>query len=547
MSNQDETPSVMTRPTLLLPPPREEGKDTTVAGDHAPGHNTSPPGSRLRKRHRLGEWFVNQGLISWQMLEAASREQEVTNERIGQILVASGFLSDRDRIRGILAVSSERIALENVSHSRIPPKLIDEYSIIISAITDDEIYVSTMSDEFIVERIISEYYPGKRIHFVSFNPSAMDEFIAKMRRSSAIDDASAASDTMLDRLLYRALTEGASDIHILPKRKSYTVMFRLLGVRRIVHEGSMDEYYTISAQIKDRGRMDLAEKRKPQDGGFQFEHNGRMIDLRVASVPAVDGEILVLRVLDPDRVQPSLSQLGITRVDRWRRGFNQQHGLCLICGQTGSGKTTTLNASIKELDRFSKAIYTLEDPVEYRIAYTGQVSVNPTVGLTFSAGVRNFMRADPDVIVVGEVRDEDTARNAIKAADTGHLVIATLHTGSIVGAVSRLRDLGVDPRELRYLLRAVLVQSLIRVTCTECKGAGCPECRGTGYASRTVVSECEHFPDINAVDKVIAGERSWPTMAEDAVEKYRQGITTLEELRRVFGAAVDEFLERPTS
>lgn len=498
------------------------------------------------KRHRLGEWFLGKGLISQQILEAASKEQEVTGERIGQILVANGFLSDKDRVAGILEISSERIAQENVSHSRIPVALLDEHSIIVSAVTEADIFVSTMSDEDVARAIVSEYYPEKNVRFVSFLPSAMNDFLLRMRRTAGFDDASESAETMLDRLLFRALAEGASDIHVIPRRKSYTMMFRLLGVRRIVHEGSLPEYHTMMAQLKDRARMDLAEKRKPQDGGFQFEYNGKMIDLRVAAVPAAEGEICVLRVLDPDRVQPTLGQLGVTRIDRWRKGFNQLHGLCLICGQTGSGKTTTLNASIREIDRFGKSVYTIEDPVEYRIAYTGQVSVNTTVGLNFSTGLRALMRADPDVIVLGEVRDEDTARNAIKAADTGHLVVATLHTGSIVGAVSRLRDLGIDPRELRYLLRAVLVQNLIRVTCTKCEGEGCPACRGTGYSSRTIVSECEHFADEAAVDRVIAGEKTWPSMVEDAVGKYRSGLTTETELRRVFGSSVDEFIGAPS-
>jgi len=517
------------------------------AASPAPAPTLFTPDGTPKKRHRLGEWFLSKGLINRQALEAASREQEVTGDRIGQILVANGFLTDKDRIKGVLEISSERIAQENVSTTRIPAPILDELSIIISAVTDTKIFVSTMSDEEVVRRVVAEHYPEKEIEFVSFNPMAMGEFITKMKRTASTDDASEAPETMLDRTLYRALSEGASDIHIIPRRKSYTVMFRLLGVRRIVHEGPLEEFYTMMAQIKDRGRMDLAEKRKPQDGGFQFEHNGRMIDLRVASLPAAEGEICVLRVLDPDRVQPTLSQLGITRLEHWRRGFNQLHGLCLICGQTGSGKTTTLNASIKELDRFGKSIYTIEDPVEYRIPYTGQVSVNTAVGLTFSAGVRALMRADPDVIVLGEVRDEDTARNAVKAADTGHLVIATLHTGSILGAVSRLRDLGIDPRELRYLLRAVLVQTLVRVRCSHCEGGGCPACRGTGYSSRTVVSECEHFLDEEAVDAVIEGKRSWPTIAEDAVGLFRAGKTTEEELRRVFGSQVDEYLKETPS
>lgn len=551
--------------------PVEDGKDgedgRAAIGESLPAETRPAPlspaimradGTPL-PRHRLGEYVLHKGLITSDALDAASREQEVTGDRIGQILVANGFLSDKDRVEAILATSSERIAQESVAKSRIPSHLLDEYNIMISAETEDTVYVSTMFDEDVVRPIVDEYYGDKEIHFVSFLPTAMNGFIAAMKKSSAIDDASQTKETMLDRLLYRALNEGASDIHIIPRRKSYTAMLRLLGVRRIIHEGAMDEYKTMIAQVKDKARMDLAERRKPQDGGFQIEYSGKLIDLRVATLPTNDGEVCIMRVLDPDRVQPSLGQLGITDVAKWRKGFNQQHGLCLICGPTGSGKTTTLNSSIKEMDRFGKSIYTIEDPVEYRIPFTGQVSVNATVGLNFATAVRAFMRADPDVIVLGEVRDEETARNAIKAADTGHLVLATLHTGSILGSVSRLKDLGVAPRELRYLLRSVLVQSLVRTTCQACGGTGkhpehadrsCTRCNGTRYAGRTVVSECEYFEDAEQVDRILDlnGDlddvRTWPTMVEDAVAKYREGVTDCDELYRVFGASIEPVLRK---
>lgn len=494
-------------------------------------------------KHRFGEWLLNKKLITEIALEAAVKEQEVTGEKIGQILVAGGFLSDKKRVEGILELNSERIVQEDVSTCKIPSDILDKYSIHIPAITDSTIYVGTMYDEDVVEQIVKDYYPKKKIEFVSFMPSKIDSFIAKMNRTIDIADIAAPKELMLDRILFRALQDGASDIHILQRNKSYTVLFRKLGVRKIIHEGTMDEYYIVISQIKDRARMDLAEKRRPQDGNFQIEYNNKLVDLRIATAPVAEGENCVIRVLDPDRAQPSLSDLGITEIKQWRRGFNQQHGLCLICGPTGSGKTTTLNASIKEMDRFGKAIYTIEDPVEYRIPYVSQVSVNRLVDLDFAQGVRAFMRMDPDVIILGEVRDEETARNVIKAADTGHMVLATLHTGSIIGAASRLRDIGVEPRELRYLLRSVLVQNLVRTVCPVCHGAGCFECAEIGYTDRTMVSECQYFPDYESVDRILPignnqPEISWTRIEEDAVLKMRQGITDEKEIKRVFGEEV---------
>lgn len=512
-----------------------------------------PDGTEM-PQHRFGQYLLDKGLINVTQLDAASREQAVTGDRIGQILVSNGLLSDSERVKAILSTSSERIAQENVTRSKIPVDVLEDMQIIISAETEDTLYVATATDEYRVLEIIREYYGDIDVKFVSYDPTRLAGFISQMQKTTNLVDTSSTKENMLNRILYRALGDGASDIHVMPRRKSYSIMFRILGVRRIVHEGPLDEYNTMLAQVKDKASMDLAEKRKPQDGGFNIEYAGKGIDFRVATNPTSEGEVVILRVLDPDRVQPKLDQLGITDVEKWKKGFNQQHGLCLICGPTGSGKTTTLNSSIKEIHRFEKSIYTIEDPVEYRIPYVTQVSVNPAVGLTFANAIRAFMRSDPDVIVLGEVRDEETARNMIKAADTGHLVLATLHTGSIVGAVSRLRDLGVPPRELRYLLRSVLVQTLVRTVCTECAGSGedhdgglCLKCHGAKYTSRTVVSECEYFEDPTAVDKIIEStehdvQRTWPTMVEDAVKKMRSGITDEYELVRVFGAAVEPYL-----
>lgn len=512
-----------------------------------------PDGTEM-PHHRFGEHLLNKGLVSIIELDAASREQSVTSDHIGQILVSNGLLTDKARVDAILEISSERISQENVARSKVPVDLLEDFQIMISAQTEGKLYVSTSTNQAHVKDIIHEYYGPIEVEFVSFDPTRFDGFISQMRKTDNLEAVSHDKSDHLNRVLYRALGEGASDIHILPRKKSYSVMFRILGVRRIIHEGKLDEYNTMLAQVKDKASMDLAEKRKPQDGGFNIEYAGKGIDFRVATNPTADGEVVVMRVLDPDRVQPSLGQLGITDVLKWRKGFNQQHGLCLICGPTGSGKTTTLNSSIREINRFEKAIYTIEDPVEYRIPYVTQMSVNPAVGLTFASAIRAFMRSDPDVIVLGEVRDEETARNMVKAADTGHLVLATLHTGSIVGAVSRLRDLGVPPRELRYLLRSVLVQTLVRTLCPVCEGVGhdhdgkvCYRCNGSKYTGRTVVSECEYFEDPTAVDKIINStehdvKRTWPTMVEDAVKKMREGKTDEYELTRVFGAAVEPYL-----
>ncbi|MCS4089866.1 GspE/PulE family protein [Rhizobium sp. BK176] len=505
------------------------------------------------KRHRFGEYVFRKGLISKDALHAASLEQDVTNAKIGQILVANGFLSDKDRVEAILATEHSRIAQEKVSRCLIPVDVLAEHNIMISAEQEDKIYVASAEDERLVKMVVQEYYPTKEIVMVAYDASAMNLFLAQMRKMSSIDDPANAEELMLDRIVYNALTDGASDIHIEPRAASYSILYRKDGVRRLIHTGALAEYQVLIAKIKDRAAMDLAERRKPQDGGFQMEFAGRMIDLRIATIPSADGgEKCTIRLLDSDRVTPSLEKLGISEVTKWRRGMRHQFGICLICGPTGSGKTTTMNASIREMDRFGKAINSIEDPVEYRIPYVTQVSVNKQVGLDFPNAIRSFMRHDPDVIIVGEVRDEETARNAIKAAETGHLVIATLHTGSIVGAITRLKELGIEPHELRYLVRAIMVQSLVRTTCKACGGtddgkAECRECGGSGYRGRTVASECEYFATAADVQKIIPEpgkhiEETWMTKEQDAVNKMYAGMTDLAELDRVFGPAVEQYL-----
>ena len=505
------------------------------------------------RRHRFGEYVHRKGLISKDALHAASMEQAVTGAKIGQILVANGFLTDKDRVEAILATEHSRISQEKVSRSKIPVDVLAEYNIIISAEQEDRIYVASAEDERLVKMIVGQYYPDKVVEMVSYDASAMNLFLASMRKMSSIDDPANAEQLMLDRIVYNALTDQASDIHIEPRATSYSIFYRKDGVRRLIHTGNMTEYQILIAKIKDRAAMDLAERRKPQDGGFQMEYSGKMIDLRIATVPVSDGgEKCVIRLLDSDRVQPSLEKLGISEVTKWRKGLRHQFGLCIICGPTGSGKTTTLNASVREMDRFGKAIYSIEDPVEYRIPFVAQVGVNNQVGLDFANGIRAFMRLDPDVMIVGEVRDRETAANAIKAAETGHLVMATLHTGSIVGAITRLKELGIEPHELRYLVRAIMVQSLVRTTCPKCKGhheakITCATCGGSGYKGRTVVSECEYFDSPEAVSRIIPEhnkhiEETWVTKEEDAVRKMYAGMTDMAELDRVFGPSIERFL-----
>lgn len=483
-------------------------------------------------REELAAYLLDRGLVTRPIMDAALAEQRVTGEPLGSILVRNGFVARADLMEAQTRHEAAADAPEPVAATPVPLRLLEKHAIIVTGETADSVYVSTLHEEMTAARVVARHYPGKRVRFVAFVPDHFEDFLDRVRRG----EGGTGDPEGIETLLGQAAQRGASDIHIVPRRKTYSVFFRIDGVRQLVHEGALDHYATIAAQIKDRAALDLAERRVPQEGRFDLEIKGRPIDLRVATVPSVDGEILVLRLLDAERIQPVLDRLGITRVAEWRRSVEQRHGLCLICGPTGSGKTTTLTATVREMDRIGKAVYSIEDPVEYRIAYAGQVSVNPTVKLDFAQVVRSFMRADPDVIVLGEVRDEETAKIAVRAADTGHMVLTTLHTGSILGAIDRMRHLGVAAHDIKNLLRCVMVQSLIRTVCPACHGAGCSACFDSGYAGRTVVSECARFDNGAAVVAAAKGQRSWPTMLQDAIAKFHAGQTTGAELRRVFGS-----------
>jgi len=524
-----------------------------AGSEAAAGTGTKAP----RSRYDIGRLFAGTGgpellekrlleekLVPDKAIEAARMERGVSGDRLGSILVRNGLLSQKTLIEKILEVAPREIASERIARSRIPPDVLRLNSILLSAETENTIYVSTMGRERPVREIVERYYPDKEVRFVSFQPGLMSEFLVRMQTMAGGEDGEVDQDERLEYLVHQAHEMGASDIHIIPKGRTYSVFFRLLGERHLVHEGPMEEYQSVRAQVKNRAGMDVAETRLPQDGVFQVDFAGKLVDFRTVAVPVIFGEYIVLRLLDPDSVRLSLGAMGISRLAHWRRGFQQMNGLCLICGPTGSGKTTTLNATMRETDRFGKAIFTVEDPVEYPIVYAGQVSVNTAVGFDYTRALRAFMRSDPEIINVGEVRDEETARTMVRAAETGHMVLATLHASSIRGAISRLEYLNIPPHDLRYIVRAVLVQNLVRTLCLHCHGAGCPKCKQTGYGGRTIVSECQSFSSEEEFDRMVQGEVFWPRIVEDAADRLEEGVTDMRELVRIYGSAIEEEVER---
>ena len=492
----------------------------------------------------LGDELIARKLVQPRALAAAKMERDVTGGRLGPVLVRNGLLSQKNLINTILEVAPQEMSSERVAHSRIPIDILKKNGILLAAETEDSLYISSISDERLARQIATQWYPDRMIKFVAFDPEKMSEFLVRMQMTIGSGGDEIGEDDRLEEIIFRAYDQKASDIHVIPKGRSYSIFFRMMGERHLVHEGTLSEYRSLVAQIKNRAGMDIAENRLPQDGVFNMEFAAKVVDFRTVTIPVENGEYVVMRILDPDSVRNNLDGLGITRVAHWRRGFSQSNGLCLICGPTGSGKTTTLNATVAEMDRFGDAIFTVEDPVEYQISYAGQVTINVAVGLTYPRALRAFMRADPDIINIGEVRDEETARTMIRAAETGHLVLATLHASTVRGAISRLQYLNIPPHDLRTIVRSIMVQNLVRTLCKQCQGAGCAKCFETGYAGRTIVSEVQSFQNEAEFDRMLSGEIFWPSLIEDATDMMEAGLTNFKELDRVYGAVAQDEVNR---
>ena len=374
---------------------------------------------------------------------------------------------------------------------------------------------------------------------------------------------------LINAMLGEAIKEEASDIHIETFENSLVIRFRIDGVLREILKPQRKLAALLVSRIKVMAKLDIAEKRVPQDGRISLRIGGRAVDVRVSTMPSSYGERVVLRLLDKNAVKLELSTLGMTDQNHnlIRDLINKPHGIVLVTGPTGSGKSTTLYAGLLEVNSRDRNILTVEDPIEYAIEGIGQTQVNTKVDMTFARGLRAILRQDPDVVMIGEIRDIETAEIAVQASLTGHLVFSTLHTNSAVGAITRLRDMGIEPFLLSSSLLGVLAQRLVRTLCPSCKipyaptekerqllklgeneevtlyrAVGCDQCNLTGYKGRTGIHELlvvdQNVRELihteageQAIEKVI--RRHTPSIRDDGLAKVFAGITTLEEILRV--------------
>jgi type IV pilus assembly protein PilB len=582
----------------------------TPASRPAPG----PPPRRGPRGAALGEVLLERRVITAEQLQIAIEHQRTTNRRIGQLLIDLGFTTADAVLGGLtlqLGVPSMRLHGYRVSASALqamPEKLARKHhamplqkigqllQVAIAVPTDllalDELRFASgcqiqtfvaLEDEIAdaIERCYSSAplldEPASSEPQVTIerrDPNRPDRrgpgAQGGRRKTDQIDETGAEQTAIaaVDRLLATAAAVGASDIHLERTREHMRVRFRVDGTFQELSTVPLAVAPAVCARLKVMGGMDIAEHRLPQDGRLTVTVGARRLDCRASTYPTIHGEKIVLRVLDPGTLKLELGALGMRAplLDEFREMIRRPEGLILITGPTGSGKTSTLYAALSELVETGKNITTIENPVEYELDGTNQGQINEKAGFTFAKGLRAVLRQDPDVIMVGEIRDAETLTTAIEASLTGHLVFSTLHTNSAVGTITRLLDMGIEPYFLASGVQAVIAQRLVRRICERCstelpvptgvrhlfghhapaslrRGTGCGECRGTGFSGRVAIYEMARMTAAlreqilsRAPEHALlrtAREHNLSTLREQCLDRVREGVTTLEEVVRV--------------
>jgi type IV pilus assembly protein PilB len=561
----------------------------------------------LENKAQLGQLLLARGVVSEEQIEKALVEQREKGHRklLGEVLIEMGFCTDNQ----IAAALAEAYG---VPYAQVSPKICDakavetlpreflEAHIVLPLFKVHDVLtvaVSEPTNVFLIDEIerisgcrvqvvcstskdikatLQTYLPAANVFVIDdiIDEEGLEEFslIENITQDiSNLEEVAGQSPVvkLVNYLLYNAVRENASDIHIEPDDKKLRVRYRVDGNLYEKMRPPYQMHPAIVSRIKIMAELDIAQRRLPQDGGIHVLVEGRPIDLRVSVMPGNFGEKVVIRIIDPQKILYNLESLGFTydNLLRFRQVIQAPNGVVLVTGPTGSGKNTTLYAALSELNNEEVNICTVEDPVECNISGINQFQVNTAVGFAFSTALRSLLRQDPDIVMVGEIRDEATASIAVQAALTGHLVLSTLHTNDAPGAVTRLLDLGVAPYLLGASLRGVIAQRLVRRICSSCKteydppasirkivesqcgevpkfyrGVGCKKCRNTGYSGRIAIHEL-FVPD-DEISEMIndrintkklrakAMEKGMVPLLRDGIEKVKAGIVSIEEILR---------------
>jgi len=572
------------------------------------------------ERKQLGELLVNTGLISKEQLEEALKIQSKTGGRLGQILIQLGYIDEEVLIAflgkqlgvpyvalseyGEISEAVAKLIPESIARRELVMPIAKEGCVLTVAMVDplnvfviDEIKMMTgyevkaviSSERDIRDAIEKVFGPKEKIEEV-IKEAAKDtesvEVVKEVTSEATVVELEAAAEEapvvkMVNLILNNAIKSRASDIHIEPFEKSVRVRFRIDGV---LHEQpSLPKKFqnAIVSRIKIMAQLDISEHRLPQDGRIKIRTMGKEVDFRVSTVPTIYGEKVVMRILDPSSLCLDLTKLGFEpeALAVYQRNIQKPYGMILITGPTGSGKSTTLYSTLSALNYPDKNIVTIEDPVEYVLEGINQVQVKPEIKFTFAAGLRAFLRQDPNIIMVGEIRDQETASIAINAALTGHLVFATLHTNDAASALTRLNNMGIEPFLTTSSVILIVAQRLVRIICEKCKesysvptellvelgvpqeelkgvkeitlyrGRGCDNCTNTGYKGRKGIYEVLEMNDeirelvlehaTTQVIKQVARKYGMMTLRESALRKLLRGETTIEEVLRVTAADIE--------
>jgi general secretion pathway protein E len=552
---------------------------------------TAEAGAALGTRKRLGEMLIERRLITQEDLERALELQKDRGDKLGKTLVDLGFIAMRD----VLAVLSEQLGVPLHAIDG-PPVMMPETEALSARflrqfrclpVTFEEQTIGlAMADPLDFETIaavrnttglpVAPLLSGEQEII-----DAIDRWFGEKARAESENetDGGAASEDLeqlrdmaseapvirlVNAMIAQAVEKRASDIHIEPFEREFRVRYRIDGVLYSQEPPPRELKAAIISRVKLMAKLNIAERRLPQDGRIKIKSVGREVDLRVSTLPTLYGESVVMRLLDRSAGDfYDLKRLGFDQhmLSRMEYYTSLPHGILLVTGPTGSGKSTTLYSALKRINQTDKKIITIEDPVEYQMDGINQIHVNTQIGLTFAAGIRHIVRQDPDVIMIGEIRDRETADIAIRAALTGHFVYSTLHTNDAPSAISRLTDMGVENYLITSSLVSVLAQRLVRVICPQCKGPdgtritpdgdnirvfkgrGCEACFGSGYTGRMGIFELmelnEEIRSLIMANKdaasitMVARQNGMRNLREDGWLKVREGVTTADEVLRV--------------
>ncbi len=562
---------------------------------------------QIGQRIPLGQLLINHGAITPEQLDEALLHQKTsgTNMLLGEVLQKLNFCTDEQVMEALAA--GQGVPFVHVSPHVTDPKalecvpreFLEKHAVLPLFMVRNRLTLamSEPSNVFLIEEVsrladcevLVVCSPAQDIkatlenHLPAANVFVIDDLLDETdaedmsvveHKIEDIADIEAVAEgspviKLVNYVIYSAVRDGASDIHIEPDEGALRIRFRVDGAlfEKLRPPATMGP--AIASRIKIMADLDIAERRLPQDGGIHVLMGGRPVDLRVSTLPGQHGEKVVIRVIDNKSVLINLEKLGFSydMLKHWRKAITVPNGIVLVTGPTGSGKSTTLYGSLKELNDDAVNICTVEDPIEFNLKHVNQFQVNDKIGFTFAGALRSLLRQDPDIVMLGEIRDEETGRIAVQAALTGHLVLSTLHTNSAAGAVTRLVNIGLEPYLVAAAVEAVLAQRLVRKICPDCKepydppanlrravealagevdtfyqGAGCSKCRNSGYNGRLGIYELliptEEFRDrMLTTDSPselqrAAEEAGMITLRHDGMEKIRTGITTIEEIIR---------------